>query len=106
MSLPEKIKIFIWRAAKNLLPTAENLWKRKILAHPLCQLCGNALENTFYALVECKIARKIWKVTQAAAEIRSITAQDILNVIQDLERRIGKADTKMVVALFWVAWSA
>ncbi|KAL9437587.1 hypothetical protein AB3S75_023453 [Citrus x aurantiifolia] len=106
MSLPKKIKIFIWRAAKNLLPIAANLWKRKILAQPLCQLCGNALENTFHALVECRSARRIWKVTEAAVELRSIATQDILSVIQDLERRIGKADTEMVVAMFWVAWSA
>ncbi|KAH9656896.1 putative reverse transcriptase/RNA-dependent DNA polymerase [Citrus sinensis] len=34
MSLPEKIKIFIWRAAKNILPTAENLWRKRIVPQP------------------------------------------------------------------------
>lgn len=82
------------------------MWKRKILTHSLCQICGSSVKNTFHALIECKSTRKIWKITQAAAEIRSIAAQDILGVIQDLEKRIGKAETELVVALFWVAWSA
>lgn len=33
--LLEKMKIFMWRAAQNLLPIVENLWKKnKILQQP------------------------------------------------------------------------
>ncbi|KAH9689005.1 reverse transcriptase domain-containing protein [Citrus sinensis] len=28
--IPEKIKIFMWRAAQNLLPTANNLWRKNV----------------------------------------------------------------------------
>ncbi|KAH9671011.1 putative reverse transcriptase/RNA-dependent DNA polymerase [Citrus sinensis] len=59
MSLPEKINIFIWRAVKNILPTAENLWRRKIVPQLECQICGISMETVGHALVECKSARKI-----------------------------------------------
>lgn len=36
LEIPEKIKIFMWRASKNLLPSAENLWKMKVLLEPIC----------------------------------------------------------------------
>lgn len=36
LDLPEKIKIFMWKASKNILPTAENLWKRKCIQDPIC----------------------------------------------------------------------
>lgn len=37
LELLEKTKIFIWKVAKNLLPTAESLWKRKCLKDSICQ---------------------------------------------------------------------
>lgn len=33
---PRKIKVFLWRATKNVLPTSENLSRRKILEEPVC----------------------------------------------------------------------
>lgn len=47
LALLEKLRIFTSRAAKNLLPSAENLWKRKVDHEPICQVCKNGLENFF-----------------------------------------------------------
>ena len=60
LTIPEKIKIFIWTAAKNLLPTAENLWKRKIIQEAYCKRCGDRMENTEHVLISCKTAKKVW----------------------------------------------
>ena len=70
LALPEKIKIFAWRAAKNLFPSAENLWKRKIIQEPTCQACKTGLENVLHVLVDCKVARKIWRITHMEEDIR------------------------------------
>ncbi|KAH9784956.1 reverse transcriptase domain-containing protein [Citrus sinensis] len=106
LSLPEKIKIFTWRAAKNLLPTAENLWKRKVLPQPTCQLCGTKMKTTAHALMECKSARAVWKTTKFAADIGNIAHQDILSFVHEAVRRMGKTDANLVIALCWVIWSA
>ncbi|KAH9671373.1 reverse transcriptase domain-containing protein [Citrus sinensis] len=34
LELPEKIKIFMWKATRNFLPTAENLLRRKMMQEP------------------------------------------------------------------------
>lgn len=52
LEIPAKIKIFFWRAAKNILPTAENLWKKKVKQDPWCQRCGCKGENVFHALMK------------------------------------------------------
>ncbi|KAH9697612.1 zf-RVT domain-containing protein [Citrus sinensis] len=58
LPLPEKIKIFIWKATKNLLPTAENLCKHGIIQEGHYKRCGNRVENVLHALVACKAAKK------------------------------------------------
>ncbi|KAL9461995.1 hypothetical protein AB3S75_000061 [Citrus x aurantiifolia] len=58
LELPEKLKIFMWRASNNLLPPAENLWKRKVMEEPTCQRCKRRVETISHALLECKAARK------------------------------------------------
>lgn len=48
--LPAKVKIFMWRAARNILPTIVNLWKRRVLHSPWCQRCRKTEETTFHAI--------------------------------------------------------
>lgn len=67
--IPEKIKIFMWRAAQNMLPTAGNLWKRKVVIDAVCQSCWCQSEDGFHALLECKAARKVWKLTEFYEDI-------------------------------------
>ncbi|KAH9680916.1 reverse transcriptase domain-containing protein [Citrus sinensis] len=81
LTLPEKIRIFAWRTAKNLLPSAENLWKRKVIQEPVCQFCNNKLETVFHALVGCKVVQKIWKITRFEDDLKDCVDQDILSLL-------------------------
>lgn len=55
----EKMKIFMWRAAQNLLPTSDSLWKKKVVMSPVCQRCCCKSEDVFHALIDCKAACKV-----------------------------------------------
>jgi hypothetical protein len=37
----------MWRACQNILPTKDNLVKRKIIQDPLCPICGLEPETSF-----------------------------------------------------------
>ena len=39
LHLPNKIKIFGWRACHDILPTKENLARRRITRDSVCELC-------------------------------------------------------------------
>lgn len=60
LEIPEKVKIFMWRAIKNLLPSAKNLWKRKVLQESICQRCNRNVESINHTLLDSKATKKIW----------------------------------------------
>ncbi|KAL9450376.1 hypothetical protein AB3S75_012168 [Citrus x aurantiifolia] len=98
----------MWRAAKNLLPlpSTENLWKRKVAQEPCCQICKNGGEIIFHALVTCKAARKVWRLTQFAEELREGAGEDLLSLLKGRSGSRRRADTEMLVAICWGIWSA
>lgn len=102
--IPEKVKIFMWRAAQNVLPTVENLWKRKIVQDPVCQRCCRMSEDVFHALVGCSFARKVWKLTDFYEEIKGLAHQDMLSVLQELAMMRGKKDIEQIIAVCWAIW--
>ena len=60
LRLPDKIKIFAWRACQEILPTAVNLTRRKVIHDDKCSLCTRELESTIHALRDCAVAYDIW----------------------------------------------
>ena len=87
MELPEKIKIFMWRAVKNLLPTTKNLCKRRVLQDPICSRCKMKVESTVHAILECKPARQMWKLTPYYAEMNVLINKDFLSMMKEIEKK-------------------
>lgn len=46
MEVPNVVKVFMGRVCNNALPTNANLLKLKIVANPLCPICGLDVETT------------------------------------------------------------
>lgn len=45
------VKVFMWRACLNALPTKANLFKKKIVFDPVCPVCGleeETMEHVLY----------------------------------------------------------
>ncbi|KAH9688162.1 reverse transcriptase domain-containing protein [Citrus sinensis] len=106
LELPEKLKIFMWRASNNLLPSAENLWKRKVVEEPTCKRCKLSVETISHALLECKAARKIWLQSPFSDPRLEANSQDIFSTLQHMAKELRKSDLELMVALCWSAWYA
>ncbi|KAH9715526.1 putative reverse transcriptase/RNA-dependent DNA polymerase [Citrus sinensis] len=106
LALPQKIRIFAWRAAKNQLPSAENLWKKKIIHEPTCQVCKMGMKNVFHTLVACKSAEKVWKLIHFDDDIHAAHSHDILSLLHAMKRMRSRDDLELLVTIFWVKWNA
>lgn len=104
LDLPEKIKIFMWRALKDLLPSAENLWKRKVLQEPICQRCRREVETISHALLTCKAAKKVWLLAPFTLQNPREPPKDMLGIFQKLENRLRKDKLELWVTYCWAVW--
>lgn len=50
MELPHAVKIFVWRACQNILPTRMNLYRHKIIEEAKCPCCEVEDETLIHAL--------------------------------------------------------
>jgi hypothetical protein len=60
LKVPGKVKMFAWRACQNLLPTRENLCRRRVIQDPSCPCCGLAVESVIHCLWSCPAASDVW----------------------------------------------
>jgi hypothetical protein len=79
--VPQKIRIFAWRAASNSLATQVNRVIHHQTVSGMCTICGMEDESTFHALVSCPKARafqfamrEVWNIP--AEELFSFTGPD------------------------------
>lgn len=52
-----RVKNFLWRATKNILPLKHNLLKKGVNFDPACSLCNQGMESVNHLFTECDFAR-------------------------------------------------
>ena len=50
LHIPNKIKVFRWRACQNVLPTRENLTRRRVIKDDGCECCKGNSESVLHVL--------------------------------------------------------
>ena len=58
LKVQNKVKVFLWRACSNALPTKVNLKKQKVLDNPVCDQCKCRGEDVLHAIWSCTNIRE------------------------------------------------
>ena len=58
LRIPNKIKVFAWRACHEILPTTVNLTRRRVIHEDKCLVCTTESESTIHALWDCAVAQE------------------------------------------------
>ncbi|XP_042958198.1 uncharacterized protein LOC122293794 [Carya illinoinensis] len=54
LNVPGVVKVFLWKALNDCLPTRNNLKKRKVIEDAYCPICGTEEETVTHALWSCR----------------------------------------------------
>jgi hypothetical protein len=105
--VPPKVNVFIWKLARNALPTRRRKFTRNMEHGDICLLCGLAPETSYHATVECPQAfnlRQAMRVHWPLPEEGwfQFTGPDWLLLLLDRCTPEQKEVTKLVL---WRAWT-
>ena len=98
---PNKIWHFIWRAAKDSLPTKQNLQAQHLPISQVCDGCGDHTETTLHSLWLCDQARSVW---MSISEFRSLVQKKCRTFVEILEELFSDGSSFWIALFATVAW--
>jgi hypothetical protein len=84
LKIPDTTKLFLWRACNKILPTKDNLKKRKVLEDDTCIFCCEATETTHHILWDCPSSQDVWCVSCSRLQKRISGGDDFCEMLEVL----------------------
>nr|GMD12674.1 uncharacterized protein LOC109155154 [Ipomoea batatas] len=103
LSLSPKIKVFVWQACSNLLPTAEFLRNRRVNCSEICYLCGVGGESVSHLFTECAVALSCWSMINVNIPVICTGFIDWLSFIMN---HLDQTSLSLVLVICWKLWTA
>ena len=91
---PNKIRHFLWRAARYSLSTKQNLCQRHVLVDASCPLCDEHTESLLHCLWLCDHAKAVWKSDICFARYYRKQHRDFLELLGEVMRSGSVAEAQ------------
>ncbi|KAH9792007.1 putative reverse transcriptase/RNA-dependent DNA polymerase [Citrus sinensis] len=102
LDVPGNVKNFLWRAATNVLPTFDNLLRRRVQVLPLYAVCNTCNQSIIHILVDCGFAKACW-IASPVGYIGHISSfMEWLGIIFN---RCSKEECELVAMVCWRIWA-
>ena len=104
LQIPNAEKHFLWLACHEILPTRDNICKRKVLSDPSCPICERELETTFHALWQCPLARDILSAWGKLFQKSGFAGPDFMQVVDSMLCRGNRDEVAQFVSISRRIW--
>ena len=103
--MPNTAKNIFWRAYQNLLPTKDNLLKRKVVDEPYCPICKEEPETVLHALWGFPSATDVWGCSKVIYQKCGNIGDDFWLLAEFIFSRCGEEDTIRFIHLARQIWT-
>lgn len=102
LNIPHKVKLFVWRAFHNILPTGQNLIHRGIGSVRGCRRCQEGLETGFHALVCCTVAWQMWSESVFWSKISRFKGDQDDLFLLFMSAALKREDLELFCMVLWL----
>ena len=106
LNIPQKIKLFAWKASQDILASKQNLAKRKITENGVCELCGKEEESICHLLWFCDHAKEVWRSSKFVLPFEISASWNFVDVIANLQKckHLQPGLLELVTTVCWGIW--
>ena len=103
LNCPSKVKQFMWRACKNILPTNYCLKLKKIPLEDVCGVCGK-VESSGHVLWDCEVAVAIWRESKLPLPMFRSLLHDFMDVVWKIWEDKREINWETFATMAWCIW--
>jgi hypothetical protein len=104
LPIPNSVKVFMWRACNDILPTRLNLFKRRVIDDGRYPWCNLEEESIAHALWFCPAAKDVWNADHSIFHKCGFVEQSFLDIFQQGLNRFDKFEMALFAAIAKKIW--
>lgn len=103
---PQKIKLFVWKECKGILPTKLNLFRKGISSSLTCPICEKEAEYIEQVFYECDFAQDVWEMSNIAGVLRWPRPTHFADLVDHGIQNLNSPNLEIFFTLMWKLWIA
>jgi hypothetical protein len=101
-----KIRVFMWRACLDILPTRTKLFDRGILSSFSCQWCEEDPETSSHVLWQCDFAQRVWSACPVPIPHDCHPSLPFRDFISICIQCLSGSNLEILFTTAWEIWNA
>jgi hypothetical protein len=105
VTVPSKIKTFMWRACTSILPTKTNLFRRGVVHSYYCPVCNDHAETVLHSLWDCEYAQTAWLNSSVSPLLSLVRPSSWDDLVDYVIRHLKTPEVELFFTLAWMIWA-
>jgi hypothetical protein len=101
-----KVKLFAWRACRNIVPTKTKLFEKGLTATFSCSWCMEEAETIDHVLWGCEFAQKVWKASSVKLPPIYATNLSFVDLLACFFKDLQFPLVEICITTAWSLWKA
>ena len=105
LKVPPKVRMFLWKACSNCLPTRDKLHQRRVNVDTRCELCLQQTETVHHILWECPFGQNVRALFSGRTQKCNNVASDFFILFRQMQRKLSQQELEKWAVTAWAIWT-
>ncbi|XP_062021093.1 uncharacterized protein LOC133737577 [Rosa rugosa] len=102
--LPPKVRTFVWRLHRGIVPTRAALAKKYVPVDTRCAFCDSFMEDDLHLFKNCKVVEEFWLSGPLAIKVRTHHAMNVSAWVMHVCELLPNHQRELFYMLLWALW--